>query len=120
MANDTVHIEGLRASAVIGCYDWERLIRQPLVFDIELIGDFSRAAATDDLALALDYAAISSSVVALVEASNFQLLEALSESVAEALLQTDGVHRVRLRVDKPYAVANGSVGIAIERSRAAD
>ena len=33
---DRVHIEGLRTRAVIGCYGWERLVKQPLIFDIEL------------------------------------------------------------------------------------
>ena len=32
--SDKVFISGLRAETVIGVYDWERNIRQPLVFDI--------------------------------------------------------------------------------------
>ena len=44
---DTVFIKGLKAASVIGCYDWERDIRQTLVIDLELKADFSRAAETD-------------------------------------------------------------------------
>ena len=61
---DTVFIKGLKAASVIGCYDWERDIRQTLVIDLELKADFARAAQTDALDDALDYAAISQRVIA--------------------------------------------------------
>ena len=44
---------------------------------------------------ALDYAAISSSVKTFVEASSFQLLEALIEAVAEQLLDIAAVEKVK-------------------------
>ena len=115
MSLDRVHIEGLRTRAVIGCYGWERLVKQPLIFDIELSGDFSRAASTDDVTHALDYAAISLSVETFVEASSFQLLEALIDSAGQ-LLNIAAVEKVNLRIRKPYAVADASVGISIERT----
>ena len=72
---DTVFIKGLKAASVIGCYDWERDIRQTLVIDLELKADFARAAQTDALDDALDYAAISQRVIAACDAARFQLLE---------------------------------------------
>ena len=51
---DTVFIKGLKAASVIGCYDWERDIRQTLVIDLELKSDFTRAAQSDALNDALD------------------------------------------------------------------
>ena len=33
---DRVFIEGLEIEALIGIYDWERRIRQPLLFDVEM------------------------------------------------------------------------------------
>ena len=44
---DRVFIEGLEIEALIGIYDWERRIRQPLRFDIEMAFDNTRPAATD-------------------------------------------------------------------------
>ena len=76
---DTVFIRGLKAVSVIGCYDWERDIRQTLVIDLELKANFTRAAQSDALEDALDYAAISQRVIAVCDASRFQLLEALAE-----------------------------------------
>ena len=57
-----VYIRGLRAQAVIGVYEWERHIRQTLVLDLEMASDTARAAASDQIADALDYAAISQRV----------------------------------------------------------
>jgi dihydroneopterin aldolase len=79
-----VYIKGLQAQSVIGVYAWEREIRQTLVLDLEMASDTARAAASDQIADALDYAAISSQVISLVEGSEYQLIESLAEEVAAA------------------------------------
>ena len=104
---DTVFISGLKATSVIGCYDWERDIRQTLVIDLELKADFARAAETDALADALDYAAISKRVIAVCDESRFQLLEALAEF---------SIARLKMTITKPGAVAAADgVGVVISR-----
>ena len=113
---DTVFIKGLKAASVIGCYDWERDIRQTLVIDLELKADFSRAADTDALEDALDYAAISQRIISVCEASRFQLLEALSEHLARLLLAEFAITGLRLTINKPGAVSEAeTVGVVIER-----
>ena len=113
---DTVFISGLRATSVIGCYDWERDIRQTLVIDLELKADFARAAETDSLTDALDYAAISKRVIAVCDESRFQLLEALAEHLATLLLTEFSIAGLQITVTKPGAVeAADGVGVVIER-----
>ncbi len=113
---DTVHIRGLRTEAVIGVYDWERDIRQELVVDLELASDNRAAAATDAIEEAVDYAAISSRVLAFIEGSECQLIETLAEQLAALVMSEFGVPWLRLRLDKPGAVAEAeSVGVEIER-----
>jgi 7,8-dihydroneopterin aldolase/epimerase/oxygenase len=110
-----VYIKGLRAQAVIGVYDWERDIRQTLVLDLELASDTARAAASDQIADALDYAALSRRVLALVEGSDFQLLETLADAVASMIMREFGVPWLRLRLGKPGAVAEAEdVGVVVE------
>jgi dihydroneopterin aldolase len=110
-----VYIKGLRAQAVIGVYDWERLIRQTLVLDLEMASDTARAAATDAISDALDYAAISQQVIALVEGSEYQLIETLAEAVAAMVMREFAVPWLRLRLGKPGAVAEADdVGVVIE------
>ena len=112
---NSVYIRGLRAEAVIGVYEWEREIRQALVLDLEMASDTVRAAASDQIADALDYAAISTQVVALVEASEYQLIETLAEAVSVMIRRDFGVPWLRLRVSKPGAVAEAEdVGVIIE------
>ena len=113
---DTVFITGLKATSVIGCYDWERDIRQTLVIDLALQADFGRAAATDALEDALDYAAISQRVIAVCDASRFQLLEALAGHLATLLLAEHAISRLRMTITKPGAVSEAEgVGVVIER-----
>lgn len=115
---DKVFIEGLEIETVIGVYDWERRIRQPLVLDLELSFDNRRPAASDDIADTLDYKAISKRLVQFVSASSFQLVETLAERCAQIVLDEFDVRRVRLKVSKPGAVRGAkAVGVAIERSR---
>jgi len=113
---DTIYIKGLRAQAVIGVYEWERHIRQTLVLDLALASDTVRAAASDDVADALDYAAISRRVLALVEASQYRLIESLANDVTRVVMREFGVAWLRVRVSKPGAVAEAEdVGVIVER-----
>lgn len=114
---DQVFIKGLAVEAVIGVYDWERTILQPLVLDLEMGWDIRVAAAGDDLGATLDYAAVSQRVLDFVAASQFLLVEALAEHVAALIMHEFSVPWLRLRVTKPGAVsqASGGVGVLIER-----
>ena len=113
---DTVFIKGLKAASVIGCYDWERDIRQTLIIDLELTADFTRAAQTDALEDALDYAAISQRIIAVCDESRFQLLEALADHLAQRLLVEFGIAGLRMTITKPGAVSEADgVGVVIAR-----
>jgi dihydroneopterin aldolase len=114
-----VFINGLRAETVIGVYDWERNIRQPLLIDLELAADVAKAAEADSIENALDYATISNRVVQEVEASSHQLIETLAEGLATMIRNEFGVSWLRLRITKPTAVSNAEgVGVIIERGSA--
>ena len=112
---NTVFIRGLRAEAVIGVHEWERHIRQVLVLDLEMASDTSRAAATDRIEDALDYAAVAHRVIDLVEGSDCQLLETLADAVVRMVRRDFGVPWLRLRLSKPGAVPEAEdVGVVVE------
>lgn len=116
---DCVFIEALEIEALIGIYDWERRVRQPLLFDIEMLFDNRVPAATDAIADTLDYKAVSVRVVDFVSQSGFGLVETLAENVAALILEEFPVRRLRLKLSKPGAVRGArSVGVRIERERA--
>ena len=115
---DTVFIEQLEIEALIGIYDWERRIRQPLLFDLEMSFDNRKPASTDDIADTLDYKAVSKRLIEYVSASSFGLVETLAERCAEIVLDEFAVSHVRLKLSKPGAVRGArAVGVIIERSR---
>jgi 2-amino-4-hydroxy-6-hydroxymethyldihydropteridine diphosphokinase len=115
---DKVFIEGLEIEALIGIYDWERRIRQPLRFDLEMSFDNRVPAASDAIADTLDYKAVSKRLIAFVSQSEFGLVETLAERCAEIVLREFNVAKVKLKLSKPGAVRGASaVGVVIKRSR---
>ncbi len=113
---DTVFIQGLRIETIIGIYDWERRVRQPVVLDIEMGFDNTRPAATDAIDDTLNYKAVSKRLIAFVEGSSFQLVETLAERCASIIREEFGVAWVRLKLAKPGAVRGAkAVGVVIER-----
>lgn len=109
-------IEGLAVETVIGVYDWERTIRQRLVLDLEMGTDIRPAAANDDLALTLNYAAVSDRIAEFAETNQFELVETFAERLATLLREEFGIPWLRLTLRKPGAVpAATAVGVRIER-----
>lgn len=115
---DKVFIEALEIEALIGIYDWERRIRQPLLFDLEMAFDNRVPAASDAIADTLDYKAVSKRLIGFVSQSDFGLVETLAERCAEIVLREFNVAKVRLKLSKPGAVRGArAVGVIIKRSR---
>lgn len=113
---DIVYIHELRVETIIGIYDWEREHRQIVSLDLEMGTDIGPAAATEDIALALDYHAVAMRLIGYIESSEFLLLESMAESVAALVMREFSVPWLRLRVGKPGAVAGArDVGVLIER-----
>ena len=116
---DKVFIEGLEIEALIGIYDWERRIRQPLQFDIEMAFDNRRPAASDRIQDTLDYKAVSKRLVEFVSQSGYGLVETLAERCAALILDEFDVAHLRLKLSKPGAVRGArAVGVLVERGRA--
>ena len=115
---DKVFIEALEIEAVIGIYDWERKIRQPLQFDVEMAFDNRKPAATDEIGDTLDYKAVSKRLIQFVSESSYGLVETLAENCARIIVEEFGVAHVRLKLSKLGAVRGArAVGVIIERSR---
>ena len=116
MRSDIVFIEDLRIQTVIGIFDWEREITQTVSLDLQMAYDIRQAGQSDDIADTLDYKAVSKRLIQFVEASEFQLVEALAEHCANIVLSEFPVSWLRLKLSKPGAVRGSSaVGVIIER-----
>ena len=115
---DIVYIRDLKVDTVIGIFDWERRIRQTVSLDLEMATDIRAAAASDSIDDALDYKAVGKRLIAFIQESEFQLVETLSEKVAEIVLNEFKVPWLKLRLSKPGALRGSQdVGIIIERGQ---
>ena len=113
---DIAYIRDLKIETVIGIFDWERRIRQTVSIDLEMGTDIRQAAASENIADALDYKAVAKRLIAFVSESEFLLVETLSEKVSEMVRQEFNVSWLRLRLSKPGAIRGAQdVGIIIER-----
>ncbi len=113
---DIVYVRGLEVKTVIGVYDWEREIKQPVSVDLDMACDFSKAAETDDHQYVLDYKIVCVRVTEFIEKSDLQLLEAMAEAIAALVRKEFRVPWVRVRVGKPAAITGAKeVGVLIER-----
>ncbi|MGD8547163.1 MAG: dihydroneopterin aldolase [Thiohalophilus sp.] len=113
---DIIYLSDLRIDTVIGIYDWERRIKQTVVFDLEMGADIRQAAASDHIDDTLNYKAVAKRIIGFVEKSEYQLVETLAEKVAEIILNEFNVPWVRVRLNKQGAVRGArDVGVIIER-----
>ncbi|HQQ62577.1 MAG TPA: dihydroneopterin aldolase [Pseudomonadales bacterium] len=114
--NDIVYIRDLRIETIIGIFQWEREVKQIVSLDLDMAADIRAAAASDDIVDALDYKAISKRLIQFIEQSQFQLIEALAEAVADIVRNEFRVTWLRLRISKPGALRGAQdVGLLIER-----
>jgi len=116
---DLVSVRDLAIAAVIGVHDWEREIEQTLLVSVEMAADVRTAAASDNLADALDYSAVAEAVAAVLREGRFRLIETAAERVAERLLADFRLPWLRLELRKPITSAPGpyTAAITIERTR---
>ncbi|MFI5142934.1 MAG: dihydroneopterin aldolase [Thermoanaerobaculales bacterium] len=116
---DCIFVAGLEVYCIIGLQTWERQVKQKLHIHLTLETDTRAAAASDTVADALDYRAVSKRVQELVEGSSFQLVEALAERIAATVLaEFPRASALTVRVEKPGAVRfSESVGVEIRRAR---
>ena len=115
---DLILIRELTARCIIGLRPEERGEKQDVIVSLALSTDLSRAGESDLLDDSIDYRAIKKQVLALMDQSQFHLLEALAEAIAGTCLETARIHEVRVTVDKPGALRFArSVAVEIVRRR---
>ena len=117
---DRIYINDLALRCVIGVYPEERREKQDVIINVMLEADLESAGRTDDLAESVDYKAIKKRILAIVEGSDFRLIESLAERIAATCLENLRVQRARVRVDKPGALRFArTVAVEVDRTRRA-
>jgi 7,8-dihydroneopterin aldolase/epimerase/oxygenase len=113
---DIIYLHDLKVDCIIGIWEWERRTTQTLTIHLDMAMDVRRAAASDDIHDTLNYKAVAKSVTGFVRASQFQLVETLTEKIAELIVNEFKVPWVRVKLNKKGAVRGATdVGVIIER-----
>lgn len=117
---DVIIIDGLRVDAIIGIYDWERVMTQAIIIDMALFTDVTNVAQTQDLSQGINYKAVCEQVSKWVKDKKFELLETLVEYVSKQLLDNWPISKVSIRAVKPNAITLAdAVGVQITRKPSA-
>ena len=115
---DKIFLSSLAVECIVGIWEWERRVKQTVIIDIEMAADIRKAAATDHIDDTIDYKRVSKRLQAFVGESQFNLVETLTERIAQLIITEFGVSWVKVRLNKQGAIRGAKdVGIQIERRR---
>jgi FolB domain-containing protein len=119
---DRIVIEGLLLRGIVGINPDERTNRQDIRVDVTMWADTRSAAASDDIADAVNYRTVAKRIIEHVEGGEPMLVERLVAEIAELCLSVDDrIGKVEVAVRKPGALRFAeSVGVIIERQRGED
>ncbi len=118
---DKILLNGAQFAGHHGVSEEERRIAGRYVVDVELAYDLARAAASDNLVDTISYSEVYRTVREIVQGQSFRLVEALAETIAQALLAQFPAEAVVVRVKKqppPMAGIVDYAGVEIRRERA--
>lgn len=120
MSADKIFIRQLVFDAILGILPAEREQPQTVTVDITVFTNTQPAAKSQDIADTLNYADLAEQVMELTVDGKYLLIETLVEDLAALCLRQPHAGAVKIRVEKPQAVAAAhAVGVEIYRQQAA-
>ena len=116
---DAIIIEGLKVDTVVGCFNWERQIIQPLILDLTLQTNLEQASNSDELEDTMNYAEICEISAKVIQEAQPKLIEHAAKLVINALFtQFSAIESIIITIRKPAIIPQAnSVGIRLERHR---
>lgn len=118
---DRIELRGLRALGSCGILPEERTRPQPLEIDLDIEADLFTPGSSDRVEDTIDYSALCAMAERIVTAERFDLLEALAQRLAEAVMADDRALAVTVAVRKlrpPVPHHLDTCGVRITRTRA--
>lgn len=120
-ASDRILLRGMVFYGYHGVNPEEKALGQRFAVDVAMERDLRAAGKSDDLHDTVNYAAAYQAVKAVVEGESRDLLEAVAQDIADALLDGFDISAAWVRVKKPEVAIKGSaldyMGVEIRRER---
>jgi 7,8-dihydroneopterin aldolase/epimerase/oxygenase len=121
-ALDRITLTRIGVFAYHGVYEEESRLGQRFYISVSLRLDLSEAGRKDDLNATISYADIAQRVQEIAVGERFQIIEALAEAIAAAVLaEFPRVAEVEVTVEKPNAAVAAlleNIAVTITRGRA--
>ena len=118
---DKIYINDLKVFAYHGVNPEEKEDGQNFYLDLEISLDISKACKTDDLNDTVSYAKIIKTVIRVMTAEKYDLLEHTAQVVVDAIFaEYEKVEKIKIKLKKPEAPIKadfGYVAVELERTR---
>jgi dihydroneopterin aldolase len=116
---DIIFLEQVKVQTKLGVPEWERMMPQTIILDIEIGYDLTNACQSDAITDTIDYGAVVRRIRETLTENSFKLVEALAEHVCQLILQEFGALSVKIKVAKPGILPGlKALGVVIERGKA--
>ena len=115
---DTIFLNEVKVQTKLGVPEWERMVEQTIILDIEIGYDLSKACQSDDVADTIDYGSVVNRVRETLKENSFQLVETLAEHLSQLILSEFNAADVKIKVSKPSILPGlKALGVIIQRSK---
>jgi len=106
-----IFIEDLEILASIGVYDHEKIDKQKIIINLEIILKNFEKPLMDRLENVSDYGQFRKIILNVISIKHYDLLETLCNDIAEQILRNKDVEKIKIKITKPYAFNDCKVSI---------
>lgn len=115
---DIIFLQEVKVETRLGVPEWERMLPQTIILDIELAMPHSRSCQSDAIDDTIDYGKIVARIRQTLTENSFKLVEALAEHICQLILTEFGTPWVKIKVGKPGILPGvKQLGVVIERGK---
>lgn len=118
---DIIFLSEVKIQTKLGVPEWERMVPQTIVLDIEIAMPNSASCNTDEIGDTIDYGLVVSCLRDTLNDKSFKLVEALAEHLCQIIITEFKAPWVKIKVAKPGILPGvKSLGVVIERGAKPD
>lgn len=115
-ASDRIFIRDLLVRCILGVEEGERREKQDVVVQVDLWVDLHKAGRSDALADSVDYSVLKRRILQATEGTQYRLIEALAQRIADECLKDPRIECVKVAIEKPGVLRFArTVGVEIIR-----
>ena len=118
---DIIFLSEVKIQTKLGVPEWERMVRQTIVLDIEIAMPHNQSCTTDEICDTIDYGLVVGRLRDTLNEKSFKLVEALAEHLCQLIITEFKAPWVKIKVAKPGILPGvKSLGVVIERGSKPD